>query len=158
MDHRAGDVRSPVRKSAAPKEPRGTKDIDSAARARLIQTLTWSLTGATLGGMAGYTGMLYGSWGRGMIWVLALGGMGIAIAGPLLVASLSGRAAATLYNPTGGGTPRKRELSHAESLAARGLYDDAITAFSLAIAEDPTDPTPHLRIARIERDRRGQHE
>jgi len=111
-----------------------------------------------MGGMAGYTGMLYGRWGIGMMWLLALGGMVVAFTGPLVVAGLSGGAARTLYNPSGRGTPRKRELSHAESLAARGLYDEAAEAFQVAIAEDPLDPTPHLRMARIERDRRGRHE
>jgi tetratricopeptide (TPR) repeat protein len=108
--------------------------------------------------MAGYTGLLYGRWGVGMVWILALGGMAVSFAGPLLVAALSGSAARTLYNPSGGAAPRRRELSHAESLAARGLYDEAAAAFQIAIVEDPTDPTPHLRMARIERDRRGRHE
>jgi tetratricopeptide (TPR) repeat protein len=84
--------------------------------------------------------------------------MAVAFVGPLVVAALSGTAAGTLYNPSGGGTPRRREHSHAESLAARGLYDEAIDAFRASISEDPTDPTPHLRMARIERDQRGRHE
>jgi tetratricopeptide (TPR) repeat protein len=156
-------VRVPTRKSAAPRapDPKGDKrarDVDSAARARLLRTVSWSFTGGAIGGLAGYAGLLYGRWGPGTMWALVLGGTAIAIVGPLLVASLSGRAAGTLYNPSGGGMPRKRELSHAESLAARGLYDEAIEAFRVAIAEEPTDPTPQLRMARIERDRRGRHE
>jgi len=152
-----------MRKSAGPRAPEAkgdkrARDVDSAARARLLRTVSWSFTGGAVGGLAGYAGMLYGRWGPGTMWVLILGGTAIAIVGPLVVASLSGRAAGTLYNPSGGGTPRKRELSHAESLAARGLYDEAVEAFRVAIAEDPSDPTPQLRMARIERDRRGRHE
>lgn len=147
-----------MRKSAAPKAPSGAKDIDSAARARRLQALSWSLTGGTMGGMAGYAGMLYGRWGPAVVWLLALAGAALSFGGPLVVAALSGRAAGTLYNPSGGGTPRRREYSHAESLAARGLYEEALEAFRVAISEDSTDPAPHLRIARIERDRRGRHE
>jgi tetratricopeptide (TPR) repeat protein len=152
-------VRAPVRKSAVPRSGSdGLKDIDSSARARRLQAFTWSFTGACIGGMAGYTGMLYGRWGQGMTWVLGLGGMVVAFTGPLVVAALSGRAAGTLYSPSGSGTPRKREFSHAESLAARGLYDEAVAAFEVAIAENPTDPVPHLRVARIHRDRSRRYE
>jgi len=108
--------------------------------------------------MAGYTGLLYDRWGTGTVVLLAGGGFVLSFMAPLAIAALSGTAANTLYNPSGGGTPRKREFSHAESLAARGLYDEAFDAFHVAIAESPTDPTPHLRMARIERDRRGRHE
>jgi tetratricopeptide (TPR) repeat protein len=108
--------------------------------------------------MAGYTGLLYGRWGAGMVWLLGLSGMALTFVFPLVVAALSGGAARNLYNPSGGGTPRKREYSHAESLAARGLYDEAVGAFEVAIAADPTDPTPHLRIARIHRDRSRRYE
>jgi tetratricopeptide (TPR) repeat protein len=145
-------------RGAEAKDGKRARDVDSAARARLLRAVSWSFTGATVGGMAGYTGMLYGRWGPGTMWLLALGGLGLSIATPLIVAALGGRAAGSLYNPSGSGTPRKRGLSHAESLAARGLYDEAIDAYRVAIGEDPTDPTPHLRVARLERDRRGRHE
>lgn len=134
------------------------RDVDTAAGARLLRAFTWSLTGACVGGMAGYAGMLYGRWSVGMVWALALGGMVISFVGPLMVAAVGGAAARSLYNPSGGGMPRRRELSQAEALAARGLYEEAFDLFRVAISEDPTDPGPHLRVARIERDRRGRHE
>lgn len=108
--------------------------------------------------MAGYTGLLYGRWGTGVVWMLGLGGMALTFVFPLVVAAVSGGAARTLYNPSGGSAARKREYSHAESLAARGLYDEAVAAFEGAIAADPTDPTPHLRVARIHRDRSRRFE
>ncbi|MEQ1855410.1 MAG: tetratricopeptide repeat protein [Longimicrobiales bacterium] len=147
-----------MRKSAAPRGPSKKKDVDSAARARLLRVLSWSFTGATMGGMAGYVGLLYERWGVGMVWALGLGGMLLSLVAPVVVAALSGAAARTLYNPSGSGMPRRRELSQAEALAARGLHDEAIAAFRVAIAEDPTDPSPYIKVARIERDRRGRHE
>ena len=50
------------------------------------------------------------------------------------------------------------EYSQAESLTARGLYDEAIAAFEAAIVEDPSDPTPYLMVARIYRDRLARFE
>jgi tetratricopeptide (TPR) repeat protein len=92
------------------------------------------------------------------VLVLALAGLLLTFSLPLVLAELGGRAANTLYNPSGAGTPRRREYSQAESLAARGLYQEAITAFEVASAADPTDPTPSLRLARIHRDRLGKHQ
>jgi tetratricopeptide (TPR) repeat protein len=54
--------------------------------------------------------------------------------------------------------PRKREYSHAESLAARGLYDEAVAAFEVAIAQKPDEPDGYLRVARIHRDRSRRFE
>jgi tetratricopeptide (TPR) repeat protein len=124
----------------------------------MLRAFAWSFTGACVGGMAGYTGLLYGRWGPGTMWMLALGGMIVTFLGPLVIATLGGGAARNLYNPASGATPRKREFSHAESLAARGLYDEAVQAFEVAIAEDPADPAPHLRVARIHRDRSRRYE
>lgn len=124
----------------------------------MLKAFSWSFTGAVVGGMAGYTGMLYGRWGIGMVWMLGLGGMALTFVFPLVVAAASGGAARTLYNPSGGSVSRKREYSHAESLAARGLYDEAVAAFEVAIAADPADPAPHLRVARIHRDRSRRYE
>lgn len=118
----------------------------------------WSLPGAMGGGLFGYAGMLYGRWGGELVLVLAIAGLLLSFSLPLVLAEIGGRAARTLYNPSGGGTPRRREYSQAESLAARGRYDEAVAAFEVASAADPTDPTPSLRIARIHRDRLAKHE
>ncbi|MGE0159605.1 MAG: hypothetical protein AB7T31_09330 [Gemmatimonadales bacterium] len=123
-----------------------------------MRALTWSLTGAVGGGMAGYAGMVYGVWGRGMVVGLAAAGFAVAFVGPLVVAALSGSAATVLYNPSGAGTPRKPGFSHAESLAARGLYDEATSAFEVALAANPADPDGYLRVARIHRDRSRRFE
>ena len=146
-----------MRKSAARANP-ALKDVDLVGRTRVVRAFMWSLPGAMGGGLFGYAGMLYGRWGGGMVLVLVFAGLLLTFTLPLAFAALSGRAANTLYNPSGSGPPRRREYSHAESLAARGLYGEAIAAFEVASAEDPTDLTPSLRIARIYRDRLGKHE
>jgi tetratricopeptide (TPR) repeat protein len=102
--------------------------------------------------------MLYGEWGVGMVVALAAAGFGVAFLGPLAIAALGGRAAGMLYNPSGTGTPRRAGYSRAESLAARGLYDEAVAAFEGAIAEHPTEPDGYLRVARIHRDRSRRYE
>jgi tetratricopeptide (TPR) repeat protein len=110
------------------------------------------------GGLAGYTGWLYGAWGGDVVLRLTVGGWLLTFLTPLAIATLGGGVAHRLYNPSGAGTPRRREYSQAESLAARGLYAEAVVAFESASAADPTDPTPSLRIARIHRDRLAKHE
>jgi len=45
-----------------------------------------------------------------------------------------------------------REYSLAESYLVRGQVQSAITEFEGAILEDPTDPTPFFRLARLHRD------
>jgi tetratricopeptide (TPR) repeat protein len=77
---------------------------------------------------------------------------------PLALSMLGGRAAATIHNPSGRTTPSRREHSHAESLLARGLVQEAIDAFEIAVAEDPGDPSPYLRVARIYREKLGRYE
>ena len=118
----------------------------------------WSLPGAVGGWLFGYAGMLYGLWGTAFVVAFTVAGLLLTFLLPLVLAELGGRAANTLHNPSGAGTPRRREYSQAESLAARGLYDEAVAAFEVASAEDAADPTPTLRIARIHRDRLAKHE
>jgi tetratricopeptide (TPR) repeat protein len=118
-----------------------------------MRALSWSLAGAVGGGVVGYAGLLYGLWGRGMVVGLAAAGLAVTFLVPLLIAALGGGAAGALYNPSGAGTPRKPGYSQAESLAARGLYDQAVTAFEAAIAASPDDPDGYLMVARLHRDR-----
>lgn len=152
QDHRAGEERRPLR---AYKQSQGpTKDVDQAERARLIRTFTLSLTGLVLGAMAS----LAGGFGLGTAVLVTLGTWAIAFFLPLGLSALGGAAAGQIHNPSGRSTPARKEHSHAESLVARGLYQEAIDAFEMAIAEDPSDPVPYLRIARIQRDQMRRYE
>jgi tetratricopeptide (TPR) repeat protein len=123
-----------------------------------VRAFTWSLPGAGLGLLATFGAVQLKGWGVGAALLVGLAIWAGTFAAPLIISSLSGRAAGTLYNPSGASTPRRREYSHAESLVARGLYDQAIAAFEVAVAEDPTDATPYLRIARVLRDHLGAYE
>ena len=88
----------------------------------------------------------------------AIGGA-LAFGVPFTFLVVGGRLAQNVYHPSGTTTPHKREYSREESLVMRGLYEDAISAFELAILErDATDPTPYLRIARIYRDHLERYE
>lgn len=106
----------------------------------------------------GVLGVVMNGWGPELVPLMALIGWTISFAFPLVLSSLSGRAAGMLYAPSGRSTPRQREYSLAESLTARGMYDEAIAAFQAAIAGDASDPTPYLMIARVYRDRLGSFE
>ncbi len=67
------------------------------------------------------------------------------------IATRSGvRAAQAIYNPQG--TAVRREYSHADSLLARGRYEDAAAAYEVACLEHPEDPEPYFRLARLLRD------
>lgn len=55
-----------------------------------------------------------------------------------------------IYDPHGRGTPSRSGYSRPESLAVRGRFEEAIAAYGAAATEEPGDPEPWLRIARIE--------
>ncbi|HUF12937.1 MAG TPA: tetratricopeptide repeat protein [Longimicrobiales bacterium] len=55
-----------------------------------------------------------------------------------------------LYNPSGSTVPSRPGYSAPESLAVRGRFEEAIGAYEAAAADEPDDPEPWLRIARIE--------
>jgi len=135
----------PVRRSYTPIErPTGWWGrLDSAERVHLLKVLLWAPAGAFFGLVAG------GVAGHPVLG--ALGGVAFVCGGAWLLVTKAGQAAGTIYNPSGRGT-RKAEHSLAESLVARGLFEEAVEALRDAIREDPTDPGPYLRIARIHRD------
>ena len=140
---------SPRRRSYT-ERPRGPRDRDAAETAMKLRVGVWSLIGVGLGFLAGslaghpFLGALVGGGGVYGLAMLLVGG--------------AGRVASTLHAPSGATTPRGREHSRAESLLVRGHYAEAVEAFQEAVAGDPTDPTPYLRIARIHRDHLGELE
>ena len=132
--------------------------MDAFRRTQLIRTFTLSLPGLLLGGLASALGMGGMGWSGGTAIIVTLGAWAAAFFGPLMLSTASGRAAATIHNPSGRTTPPKKEYSHAEALVARGLVQEAIDELEIAIAEDGSDPQPYLRIARLYRDRLGRPE
>jgi len=93
------------------------------------------------------------------VWIV-IGVLGALVFSPIfvfvpvvlpLIQLVAGRIARTVYDPTGSRVPSRPAYSGPESLAVRGRYEDAINAYEAAAREEPGDPEPWLRIARIER-------
>lgn len=129
------------------------RDIDSAKRVHTLKTLFWSLPGGLIGAAVGLYGAYEGRWSA-LVGIIA----GFLIAGLIVfvVATVVSRGTATLAGsvllPSGKSTPAQREYSYPQSLAARGRYEEAITAFQVCCLDHPEDPEPYVRIARIYRD------
>lgn len=126
--------------------------MDAFDRAMHFRILAWSMVGALLGLLAGVL-----LWSRGnnpwLIPPLVAASWAVAYVGPRLILAGAARAASTLHAPSGRSTPRKKEHSQADAWIARGEYTAAIDSLEQAILEDPADPRPYLRIARLHRDR-----
>jgi len=129
-------------------------DVDAAARARWIQLLVW---GGLPGGLIGFiAGSWVGGLAGGVVGALLVGAAAVGFGAA--IAEAAGRLFARIHHPSGASTPSAPDLSRADSLAARGRWDEALTAYREAMAERPGDPTPYLRIARLLRDELGRHE
>lgn len=151
-----GEHRSRRTFSKPPKRA-GLRDTDAGERGVVLNALMGGLPGAALGGALGFFLVARG----GSVWLLPVCvvlGAAFVAGGVLLLTNTAGRAASTLYTPSSGAPPRKKEHSRAEAMVAGGSYEDAAAAFELAMMEDPSDPTPYLRIARIYRDHLGKPE
>ena len=73
---------------------------------------------------------------------------------PIVVPAIlyvAGRIGRKIYDPTGSRVPSRSAFSGPESLAVRGRFQEAVAAYELAARDEPNDPEPWLRIARIER-------
>jgi len=122
------------------------KDVDSTARMRTLNTLAYSVPG----GVAGALGSWFGGYGPVPGFVV---GYLVVFLVTRFFSEGSGKTAGTIYHPSGKSTPKKHEYSYAESLAARGRYEEATVAYEVAVSEFPEDPEPYLRIARLYRDK-----
>ncbi len=135
------------------------KDHDVQSLAIRGHALIAGAIGLFMGGALGYFLVVQFEFG---LWVvpLCMIAFGVVMAAvPMGIVSGSGRAATKVYMPSGATTPHTQEYSYPESLVARGMYQDAVSAFELVVVEEHTgDPTPYLRIARIYRDNLKRYE
>lgn len=139
------------RRPGRPASDRGPREVDLAARTRLLKAMLFGgISGGFLGVVAGI--FLGHPFLGGVVGVLFAG------LGPFLVSEKVGGAARFVYAPSGRSTPPGRDYSRAEALAVRGHYDDAIAVYQEAIDEIPSDPQPYLSIARLLRDEAGDAE
>lgn len=151
----------PVRAGEVP--PRGfrLRDVDAAERALVLRALGWGgIPGAFLGGAGAWLWTLEAETALRPLLIL----LGAILVGtvttllPVALARLAGGAALVALGSSGHAPARRKEYSFAESLAARGLFQKAVTAYEEAIGDDPSDPEPYLRIGRIYRDELGRPE
>jgi len=144
-------VPHPKRKYERQQPKRQIRDVDSAGQVRTFTMAIYACPGAFVGAIA--------SWfiGIGPLPGLFLGYL-IAFFVTKAIVEGSGKTASTIYAPSGKSTPVKHEYSYAESLAARGRYEEAVTAYEVAVSKFPEDPEPYLRIARMKRDKLAEFE
>lgn len=135
------------------------RDIDSAKRALTLKALTHSLPGGVLGAIGGWYGGYVGRWDvvAGVVIGFLIGFLIVFVLGALATGGAGSLAGAILF-PSGKSTPVRRGYSYPESLAARGHYEDAITAYQECCSDDPADPEPYLRIARLYRDHLARYD
>jgi tetratricopeptide (TPR) repeat protein len=147
----------PRRTFSEPPKRHRLKDRDAAEGVTRLRAVTNGLFGGALGALLGFYLVQRGApfWSA-VVCVLA-GWLFVSVGSLLLIAS-AGSAASMLYAPSSGAPPRRKDHSRADSLVATGKHEEAVDAFELAVAEDPTDPTPYLRIARVYRDHLGKPE
>jgi len=151
-----GEHRSRRTFSEPPKRA-GLRDTDVGERGILLNAALAGIPGAFLGAALGY--FLVARGGSGWLFPLCVVlGAALVGGGTLLLTLGAGSVASRMSAPSSGATPRPKEHSRAEALVAGGSYEDAVAAFELAVLEDPSDPTPYLRIARIYRDHLGKPE
>ncbi|MDA0310743.1 MAG: hypothetical protein O2992_01335 [Gemmatimonadetes bacterium] len=135
------------------------KDYDVQSLAIRGHAMIAGAIGVFMGAGTGF--LLVAKFDSGL-WVVPICMIGFGVAMtliPLGIVSGSGRVGAKVYMPSGSTTPHKKEYSYPESLVARGMYEDAVSAFELVVVEEHTgDPTPYLRIARIYRDNLTRYE
>ena len=127
------------------------KDVDAAERMYRFKALAWGLF-AGLGGIP--AGVLVAAKVGGNPILFAVLGFLVPVLAALGVSEMAARSAAravqAIYSPTG--TAVRREYSQADSLVARGKYEDAAAAYEVACLEHPDDPEPYFRLARLLRD------
>jgi tetratricopeptide (TPR) repeat protein len=127
------------------------KDVDAAERMFRFKALAYGMF-AGLGGIP--VGALIAAKVGGNPVLFAILGFIVPVLAALGFSQMAARSGArvvqAIYNPQG--TAVRREYSHADSLAARGKYEDAAAAYEVACLEHPEDPEPYFRLARLLRD------
>ena len=130
------------------------KDTDLADKAQRLQVGLWAVAVASTMGALGGVGIAYMN-GLNLILGAVLGfvlmSSGIYF-GAMKILGGAASAVGALHNPSGSSTPAKREYSRAQSLVARGLYEEATVAYEVHCLEYKEDPEPYFRLARLLRD------
>ena len=136
------------------------KDTDLADKAIRLQAGLWALAVASTMGTLGGAGIAYMN-GLNLILGAVLGFVLMSSSvyfGSMKILGGAASAVGALHNPSGSSTPAKKEYSRAQSLVARGLYEEASAAYEVHCLEYREDPEPYFRLARLLRDHLKQPE
>ncbi len=141
-----------------PNESRRATDTDSAEAALKLRTAVLSGWGAILGAVAGFPIAL--KYGGGWVTVAAscVVGFGTVYLTTRVIGERAARVASHIFAPSGKSTSSRPEYSYAASLVARGRLEEAVRAYEESCGENPHDPEPRIRLARLLRDRLGRYE
>lgn len=132
--------------------PRPLRDVDSVAFAFRAKAFGWSLfallPGALIGARVGANTQAPAL----VALACAVAAFCIVFFGSLAVADRIAGSVTAVFFPSGRSTAGRREYSLADSLVARGRFDEAIAELEQASLRYPDDVTPPLRLARLLRD------
>lgn len=131
------------------------RDVDQAARARMVKAGMGAAPGALFGMIAGLRAWSLSDSFLGPLYPIIgiIVGAAAAFFFVILISEAGGKIGSALHLPSGRTTPHKAEHSQAQSLAVRGAYSEAADAYELSILEHPKDPEPYIQLARLHRDR-----
>jgi hypothetical protein len=134
------------------------RDVDSAELAFRMRAGGYAIIIGMVG--AGIGLLVFAGSTGGLLLGLLCGVAAAAVVyfGTLTLAEHGGRVASSIYQPSGSSTPAVREYSFADSLVARGHFQQAVETYEQLAIEHADDPEPRLRQARVLRDHLGAHE
>ncbi|UCF39553.1 MAG: tetratricopeptide repeat protein [Gemmatimonadota bacterium] len=137
---------------------RRLKNVDAGERAYRIKALVLGALFGMFGGLPVGALLAEKVGGNPIVFMLAAVVMVTvaAVVSSELATRSAGRTVQSIYNPEG--TAVRREYSLADSLVARGKYEDAAAAYEVACLEHPEDPEPYFRLARLLRDHLQRHD
>ena len=131
------------------------RDSDTGEQARHFAILVWSGAGGFLGGLLGLLLTSLRGWPAipTVLGLFVAGAAAVYFVTDWISVGTGNAAARVLVMPSGSSTPARVEYSHAESLVARGLYEEAVAAYTKHAAASPSAAEPCARLARLYRDR-----
>ena len=130
---------------------RAPRTRDAAESMFRLKRLLWSLSAGIAGAMVG---VYFRSALLGLILAPICVALSYVISGVLVEGAARGMQ--VFYAPSGSSTPASRGWSREEALVLQDRAAEAATLYEAATFDDPGDPEPFLRLARLHRDHLGK--
>jgi hypothetical protein len=129
-------------------------DSDTGEQARRFAILVWSGVGGFFGTLLGLLLARSHGWPTipTILGLFVLGGSAVYFIADWISVGAANAAAKVLV-PSGSSTPSRAEYSRADSLVARGRYEEAVAAYAQHASDSPHAAEPCARLARLYRDR-----